>query len=116
MPFKEGLGITEASKIVDSKFLENVSRGKLSHPPTDLFDLSMYYYAFFKAWDKKCCDKTFLQAYQMIYESTVYDFPNIGGIYKRFSNSFFKAFVKEQSDLLRKTKDENQLKKRKLNN
>jgi hypothetical protein len=114
--FKEGLGIIEAPKIIDSEFLENVSRGKLSHPPPDLFDLSMYYYVFFKARDKKCCDKTFLRAYQMIYESTDYEFPNIGGINKRFSNSFFKAFVKEQSDVLRKTKDQKQLKKRKLNN
>ena len=86
MAVKEGLGITEAPNIVDSESLETVSRGKLSHPPADLFDLSMYNYAFSKARDKKCCDKTFLQAYQMIYESTVYDFPNIGGINKRFSN------------------------------
>ena len=115
MAFKEGLGTTEAPKIVNSEFLENVSREKRSHPPTDLVELSMYYYAFFKARDKKCCDKTSLQAYQMIYESTVYDFPNIGGINKRFTNSFFKAFVKELSDVLRKAKDEKQLEKRKLN-
>ena len=71
----------------------------------------MYYYAFFKARDKKYCDKTFLQGYQMIYGSTDYEFPNIGRINKQFSNSFFKAFVKEKSDVLRKTKDEKQLKK-----
>lgn len=53
----------------------------------------------------------FLQGYQMIYGSTDYEFPNIGRINKRFSNSFFKAFVKEKSDVLRKTKDEKQLKK-----
>jgi hypothetical protein len=76
--FKEGLGIRVSEKLtVDSEFLEQVSRGKLSHPPQELFDLSLYYYSFFKARTTKCCDKVFLQAYQLIYESTDYDFQNI---------------------------------------
>ena len=61
---------------------------------------------------RNCCNKVFLQAYKLIYESTDYTFDNIDSIVRRFSNTFFKAFVKKESDLFKKEK---QLKKRKLN-
>ena len=78
----------------------------------------MYCYALFKVKceRKNCCNKIFLQAYQLIYESTDYTFENIDSIIRRFSNSFFKAFVKKASDYFKKEKDKKQLKKRKLNN
>ena len=117
--YKEGLGISGPEREFDvvSEFLKNVSRGKLSYPPQDLYDLSLYYYTFFKAMPtkRKCCDKIFLQAYKLIYEYTDYDFSNIEGINRRFSNTFFKAFVKKETDLLKRSKNEKQLKKRKLN-
>ena len=47
--------------------------------------------------------------------ATDYEFENVGGIIKQFSNSFFKAFVKKESNLLKQEKDKKQLKKRKLN-
>ena len=118
--YREGLGVAapEYADNTDSQFLTNVSRGKLPYPPGDLFDFFLYCYTCFKARSekKKCCDKIFLQAYNLIYESTDYEFENIGGIILRFSYTFFKAFVKKESDLLTKEKDKRQLKKRKLNN
>ena len=118
--YKQGLGVAAPDNAYStaSEFLTNVSRGKLSHPPGDLFDFSLYCYTFFKARSekKKCCDKIYLQAYKIIYESTDYEFENIDRIIKRFSNSFFKAFVKKECDILKKEKDKKQLKKRKLNN
>lgn len=115
--FKENIGIRVVDKpVAESEFLQLVSRGKLSHPPEDLFDLSMYYYAFFKSRNKKCCNNIFLQAYELIYEYTNYEFENIQTINRRFCNSFFKAFVKMESDKITKEKNQKQLKKRKLNN
>ena len=41
--YKEGLGIPtneSATTTADSEFLRQVSRGKLSHPPQHLFDIS----------------------------------------------------------------------------
>ena len=118
--YKEGLGVTPSEEISGSisEFLTNVSRGKLCHSPSDLYDYSLYCYAFFKVKceRKNCCNKIFLQAYQLIYESTDYTFENIDSIIRRFSNSFFKAFVKKESDYFKKEKDKKQLKKRKLNN
>ena len=117
--YKGGLGVTpvEVNDSSVSEFLTNVSRGKLSYPPSDLYDFSLYCYAFFKVKceRKNCCSKIFLQAYKLIYESTDYNFENIDSIVRRFSNSFFKAFVKKESDHLKKEKDKKQLKKRKLN-
>ena len=74
-----------------SEFTELVSRGKLKHPPHDLFDLSKYIYSFFKSIEKKCCAKIFLEAYQYIYDSTGYEFENIEKIMVRFNNCFLKG-------------------------
>ena len=52
--FKEniGLGETNDDNIPDSEFTKLVSRNKLSHPPSELYDLSLYVY--FKARSNKC--------------------------------------------------------------
>ena len=87
--FKENIGIRVTEKInKDSEFLLLVSRGKLSHPPPDLLDLSLYYYSFFKLKDMKCCNKVFLQAFQMIYDYTDYEFENIRSINRRLQFFF----------------------------
>ena len=72
--FKEniGLGETKYDNIADSEFTKHVSRNKLSYPPSDLYDLSLYVYCFFKARSNKCCTKIFLETYEFIYESTGY--------------------------------------------
>ena len=101
--FKERLGVCVPGKpTADSEFLQLVPRGKLSPPPQELFDLLLYYYSFFKARSKKRCSKVFLEAYKLISESTDYELQNVHHINRRFSNSFFKAFVKKGSDQLSK--------------
>ena len=90
----------------DPEFLTNISRGKLCYPPGDLLDSSLYCCTFYKARSekKKCCDKIFLQAYNLIYEIADYEFESMGRVIKRFLNTFFKVFVKKESDLLTKKK------------
>ena len=47
--FKEIFGVYVPEKLTaDSEFLQLVSQGKLSHPPQELFDLSLNYYSFSK--------------------------------------------------------------------
>ena len=116
---KEGLG-THTNELnscsVESEFLQNISRSKLSHPPHELYDISLYYYSFFKSRIQKCCDGVFLEAYDIIHNVTDYNFSNIRSINKRFSNCFFKAFVKQETDKVAKSKNVKSLKKRKLDN
>ena len=88
--------------------------GKLSHPPEDLYDLSLYYYAYFKSRNPKCCRKVFLEAYNEIYSATDYEFENIASINRRFSNCFFKAFVKKESSKIKSDERKKNMKKRKL--
>ena len=45
------------SDLPESEFTEKLSRGKLSFPPNDLYDLSQYLYSFFKLRKNKCCTK-----------------------------------------------------------
>lgn len=115
--FKEniGFGETTSNDIPESEFTNLVSRNKLSHPPSELYDLSLYIYSFFKARSNKCCTKIFLQAYEFIYESTGYSLPNISSILKRFNNCFFKAYASSETDKIVAEKDKKQRIKRKLN-
>ena len=98
----------------DSEFLENVSRGKLSHPPSELYDLSQYLFSFFKTREKKCCSKLYLDAYQTIYDTTGVEFENISSILRRFNNCFFKAFAKDINDQEKRSKDDKKVKQRRL--
>ena len=75
-----------------------VSRGRLRHPPPELFDLSLYMYSFFENRKKKCCSRVFVEAFKYIYDSTEYEFKNIDKFIRRFSNCFFKGFAKKESD------------------
>ena len=97
----------------ESEFTQNLSRGKLKLPPINLYDLSLYYYAFFKSRNRKCCTKIFLEAFKQIYSFTGYDFENVERINRRLCNSFFKAFVKKASDNV-KAKDNRDTKRRRL--
>ena len=47
----------------DSEFLENVSRGELSHPPSELYDLSQYLFSFFKT-------REYLRIFQVYWEAS----------------------------------------------
>ena len=79
-----------ATSLPASEFTINLSRGSLSLPPINLLDFSLYYYAFFKSRETKCCTKIFLEAFEYIHDYTGYAFPNIGRINRRFCNCFLK--------------------------
>ena len=50
----------------EAEFTVKVSHGKLKLPPLNLYDLSQYYFTFFKARKSKCCTKIYLQAFRYI--------------------------------------------------
>ena len=82
-------------------------------PPLNLFDLSQYYYVFFKSRLKKCCTKIFLEAFREIHEYTWYGFKNVDKINRGLYNCFFKAFVQSTTKRL-KHMDNRLTKKRQL--
>ena len=99
----------------ESEFTTMLSRGKLKYPPHDLYDLSKYLYTFFKAREPKCCSKIFLQGFRHIYECTGCNYENSKGILRRFLNTFFKAYAKDQTDKIKSDKErETRRKKLKL--
>ena len=114
--FKEDLeGIhVVATHSSESEFTELVSRGLLKHPPSELYDLSLYLYTFFKNRQTKCCSRVFLQGITYIYESTGCQFQTIDSILKRFINSFCKGYCKDMTDQIKADKRNNDRKKRKL--
>ena len=112
--FKEGCSVSAPDVPADnSEFLNYVSRGSLGHPPPDLYDFSQYIYAFFKAREKKWCPQVFLDAYQIIYESTAFKLQNVPSLCRRFNNCFIKAFIKHINDKL-KSKASKAVKQRRI--
>ena len=109
--FKEGCSVDiQEIQGDDSEFVNKVSRGRLGHHPSELYNLSQYLFAFFKTREKKCCPKLFLDAYQMIYDTTNFEFDNISSILRRFNDSFFKeAFANNINDKLKRFKDDKRL-------
>ena len=112
--FKEGLGVSCDENIQSSEFTNLVSRGNLSHPPAALYDYALYCYSFFKDRKVKCCTKVFIQGFEIIYNSTGYEWENISGINRRLTNCFFKAHAKCESEKIQMLKAEKNRKKRKL--
>ena len=105
--FKEGCSVDiQVIQADDSEIVNKVSRCRLGHPPSELYDLSQYLFAFFKTREKKCCYKLFLDAYQMIYDTTNFEFDNISSILRRFNNCFFKAFANNINDEVKGFKDD----------
>ena len=96
-----------------SEFTSLVSRGKLSYPPSELFDLSCVLYAYYKEVDK-CCINRILVAFQEIYESCHLEYENEKRILRRFLNTFSKAFSNKMSDGLRHA-NRNSIKRKRLN-
>ena len=101
-------------ELPDSEFTKKLSCGKLTFPPHDLYDLSLYLYTFFKNRDVKCCTKIFLQAFNEIYHFTGCQFPNKIRILRRYTNCFFKSFVKKACDKMNVFKDKRATKRRRL--
>ena len=100
--------------LTESEFTSLLSRGKLTHPPDQLYDLSLYLYSFFKLKKDKCCTKIFLNCSRKIYHFPNYDFPNIDSILRRFTNCFFKAMPKQESDNIRIEQDKRNIKRTRM--
>ena len=104
--------------LLESEFTVELSRGKLRIPPTELYELSQYCYAFFKARSSKCCTKIFLEAFEIIHNFTLFDLPDSDRINRRFLNCFFKAFVKDGNEKIqlekRAVKDQRDTKRRRI--
>ena len=81
-----------------SEFTTELSRGKLSHPPSYLYDLGLYLLTYYKTLNDKNCLKKIMLAFNQIYVSTHFDIPNACSVLRRFANTFSKAFVKKESD------------------
>ena len=105
---KENLPIEEAPMInlPESEFTEFVSRGKLCHPPRDLYDLSLYLYAYYSSISDRTCLKKVLTAFNYIYESSHCEFDKISSIFRRFANTFSKGFVKKETEKIKIDKKE----------
>ena len=58
--------LTESIK--ESEFTQLVSRGKLSHPSAELFDLSQYLFSYYKSVPVKSCADRLIVAFQEIGE------------------------------------------------
>ena len=114
---KEGLQDSSydyVERLPESEFTKFLSRGKLSHPPAELYDdLAQYFFCYFKMKDPKCCNTVFFQAFKLIYESTGSEFDNIDKIIRRFVNCFFKTFAKNESEKFKAENDKRNIKKSK---
>ena len=98
-----------------SEFTSLVSRGKLSHPPDELFDLTCALFSYYKHVEKTCI-KHLLVGFQQIYEAFHLSFESETRILRRLINCFSKAFSKQQSDKIRAEKGKKDIiKRRRLN-
>ena len=102
--------------IPESEFTELVSRGKLCHPPADLYNLSLYLYGYYNALEDKTCLKKVMIAFNLIYESCFLEFENPSSILRRYMNTFSKGFVKSETDKIQETKKKQVVKRRRIAN
>ena len=96
-----------------SEFTSLLSRGKLSYPPSELFDLSCVLFAYYKQVDKSCV-KHLMIAFHQIYECCHLEYEGENRILRRFVNSYSKAFSNQQSDGIR-AENRNSIKRKRLN-
>ena len=99
----------------ESEFLDQLSRGKLTHPPSSLYDLGLYLLTYYKHVQDKTCVNRILVAFKEIYVATHFDFPNPESVLKRFVNTFAKAFAKNETEKIAKEKKQNVVKRKRLN-
>ena len=96
-----------------SEFTTLLSRGKLSCPPSELFDLSCVLFAYYKEADKSCV-KHLMVAFQQINEYCHLEHEEGNRILSRFVNTFSKAFSNQKSDGIR-SENRNSIKRKRLN-
>lgn len=113
---------TPVLDLPESEFTKLISRGKLCHPPLDLYDLAMYLYVYYSSISERTCLKKILLAFNYIYESSHCEFENISSILRRFANTFTKGFVTKETEKTKidkkelKTNKNYSVKRRRLSN
>ena len=96
-----------------SEFTTLLSRGNLTHPPPELFELSCILYCYYKNVEKTCV-KHLLHAFGEIYECSQVSYPQANSILRRFVNCFAKAFSKQETAKLAEEKQKNNIKRTRL--
>ena len=93
--FKEKLCSDQPAELPHcSEFTDMVSRGKLSHPPIKVYVLSKCLYSYYNKVDNSCATKLMV-AFKVIYEYMDLEYDNLTSIFRRFINTFSKAFAKK---------------------
>ena len=87
----------------DSEFTSLLSRGKLTHPTAELFDLTCVLFSYYKNSNKECIQHILI-AFQQIYECCFLEFNSEQRVLRRLINCFSKAFSSQQSDGIRAEK------------
>ena len=97
---EKGLNKDLADKINsnESEFLDLVSRGKLTHPSEDFFDLCLYLYSFYKNTDTINCCTRLLLCFNLIHDFTRYEIITQQSVFRLLINRFSKGFAKKVSD------------------
>ena len=100
--FKEGLAlqVDDPTLFQNSEILSLLSRGKLSYPPAELFELGCILFCYYKNV-KKTCIKHVLIAFNEIYECCQLEYKSHSSILRRFLNCFSKAFSNDECDKLK---------------
>ena len=101
----------DISKSSFSEYTALVSRGKLTFPTDELFDLTCVLYCYYKNVEKSCIEHVLL-GFREIYEICCLNYDSGEKILRRLINCFSKAFVLDSSDESKNKK--NQIKRRRL--
>ena len=89
--------------IKESEFTQLVSRGQLSHPSADLFDLSQYLFSYYKSAHVKSCANRLIVAFQEISEVFAsYEYEK--SVFRRFANCFSKGYAVQSTEGIKRQK------------
>ena len=102
--FKENIRCYEQLDCPESEFAGEVSRGRLSHPTLEIFDLGLYLYSYYKHTDDKNCRNRLMKAFEKIYEAIYFPIDNFRSFLKRFANCFANGFSKKVNEDLKASK------------
>ena len=114
--FKEGVALADdiqsSYQFKNSEFLLLLSRGKLSYPPPELFELCCVLFSYYKNVEKTCINHLLI-GFNEIYESCQLNYESNNTMLRRFLNCFSKAFSNDESNKL-KVNSKNDVKRRRV--
>ena len=97
-----------------AEFVSELSRGGLTHPPAELYNLSLCLFKYFSDTPNKKCRNRLIKAFLLIQECCGYEYSN--SVLKRFANTFCAGHVRKTCDAIKIEKQEkNKVKRRRLN-